>query len=166
MTSDVHERARRLVVAVSVAGLPGADQEWLNQHLAACQECRDYGAGLQEALRGIRLAPIAAGASLVQKTQARVAARATELRRQQEYMRPLWLAAAMACAMTVLSVPVFLQIVDWLSARFQVSALWWGAGFLLVWITPTVVASVALLARGAHLSRWQHALKPYSQEMP
>ena len=166
MTMDVHERARRLVIADPVEGLSAADQQWLQTHLASCQECRDYGTGLQQALRNIRLAPLAAGASLVQRTQARVAARAAELRRQQEQMRPLWFAAALVCAMSILSVPVVLQMLDWVAARFHVSAALCGAGFLLLWIAPTVVVSLVLLARGTHVGRWQQPLRHYSQEAP
>ena len=165
MTLDVHERACRLVIADRVESLASSDRKWLEQHLMACQECRVYAAGLQDALRGVRLAPFAAGAALVQQTQARVAARAAEMHRQQQQMRPLWLAVTMVCAMTALSLPLFVQALEWAASRFHVSLLLCEAGFLLLWIAPTVVASVALLGRGLYQGRWQRLQSHYSQEL-
>ena len=41
-----HERAAGLLAERAVEGLEAADATWLEQHLAACQECSGYAGAL------------------------------------------------------------------------------------------------------------------------
>lgn len=154
-----HERARELVFRERVEGLAPADHQWLAAHLDTCADCGSLSAGLDSALRGLSFSPLAAPASLVSRTQLRVAERAAELRRARQTLLPLRIVVALVIAATMFNVPILWQGGQWIAERMQWSTYTSAAAFLLVWVAPAVVISVVLAASGAQLARWRHEFR-------
>lgn len=149
-----HDRARQLVYAERIEGISSADGEWLQHHLAECGDCRAVAAGVDKALRDLRLAPVAASASVVMQTQSLVAARAAELRHQRAATLPLRIVAALAAVISIISTPVAWKAFAWLGGLLSASPTASGVAFLLFWITPAIAAAVLLMGLGSHRGLW------------
>ena len=80
MNGSDHERARELVLMRDVEEVSHHDALWLEAHLSACAACSAFAEEVQLTARALRNMPVSASASLVMATQARVRARAAELR--------------------------------------------------------------------------------------
>lgn len=154
-----HERARDLVFRERIEGLAPADQQWLAAHLEACPDCGSLAGGLESALRGLSFSPLAAPVSLVSRTQLRVAERAAELRRTQQALLPLRIVVALVTGVALFNLPLLWQGGHWIAEQLQWSFYTSAAAFLLLWVAPAVVISIALAASGAHLARWRHELR-------
>ena len=142
-----HERAQQLIFAERVEGLSAAERHWLEDHLSACAKCRLSAARLDQALRGLKLAPVAAAASVVSRTQAAVAARAIELRQHRVMFAPLQVMAAVAVVLSIISTPLAWEAVSLLGGLVQASGAISAAMFVsALWRTcsPTVSSSSAL----------------------
>jgi len=159
MSSNAHERARKLVLASRVEGDSTTDRAWLHSHLEACQSCCDYANTLEAVVAGVRAAAVTADEGLVSATQARVRQRRLELMAQQEAARPMWIAAAMACGTTLLSTPLVWEMFAWLGHAVRVQPVIWNLGFVFFWIAPTIAFSVLMAAYGSHAQRWRPALR-------
>ena len=149
-----HERAQQLIYAERVEGLSAADRHWLDEHLAGCADCRMAAERLGQALRGLKLAPVAAAGSVVSRTQAVVAARAIELRQQRAMFAPLRVMTAVAVLISVVSTPLAWEAVKWLAGFAQASSVTSAALFLLFWAAPAVAASLLLAGLGSHRGLW------------
>ena len=165
MTRIDHERAHELALDARIEDLSAADRQWLHSHLAVCDECSRYSASLDEAVGAIRLPAVMADASLVRATQVKVRSRALQMRSQSAAMRPLWIAVAMVCAWATLTTPLLWAAFAWLGAVFGLTNLEWRTGFLFAWFTPTLAASLLLLASGSHRARWRNALSQFSEAL-
>lgn len=154
-----HERARDLVFRERVEGLASADRQWLAAHLDACADCGSLATGLDSALRGLSFSPLAAPASLVSRTQLRVAERAAELRRAQQTLLPLRIVVALVTGVALFNVPLLWEGGQWIAERLEWSLYTSAAAFLLVWVAPAVVISIFLAASGAHLARWRQEFR-------
>jgi len=150
MTPDVHEQAREWIVCGE--DLSGPQQAWLQSHLEGCPSCRKYAETAEQLVRSLRAVPVVADRSLVMKTQMRVRSRARELRQTRER----FVLIAVSCALVAVSSAVSTQFVwrgfEWLGRWQQLSNPVWQVGFVLFWMSPTIAASVLLLAQGTHLS--------------
>lgn len=149
-----HERARELMFAERVEGLARDDRGWLEAHLESCPACSSSAATLAEALRGLHFAPVTASAAVVARTQARVAERAAELRREAAALLPLRVAAAIAATLSIVSTPLAWQAFAWVAAMLSASPLVAATAFVLVWTMPALVAAVLLIAFGSHQRLW------------
>ncbi len=163
MTTIDHERAHELMLDGRIDEISAADRKWLESHLSDCVECSQYSASLDQAVSGLRLPAVMADASLVRATQGRVRRRALQMQSHTAAMRPLWIAAALACAWATLTTPLLWAAFAWLGAAFSLSNLEWRTGFVFAWLAPTLAASLLLLASGSHRARWRAALGHYSE---
>lgn len=149
MNGNEHARAIELITQRDVEGIPESDGRWLDSHVAACPECASFKFALNDAEQAIRSVPVAASASLVGATRARVRARAAELGERQTRT---FLIAISFC-------------IGVLASGFS-AYLWWRfGGFLAEWLglpaaivqpgvfvastLPAVVIAVIMLA-GSH----------------
>jgi predicted anti-sigma-YlaC factor YlaD len=150
MTRNPHDEARELIALGE--GLTDAQRDWLRAHLEECGGCRHYAEAASEVVRSLRSLPLAADSRLVRATQMRVRFHASRLRETRERM---WL-VGMACLgvglSATLTVPFLWRLFAWMGERAGVSTLVWQTGFMFFFITPALVVSVLLLARGTHLT--------------
>jgi len=154
MTRNAHDEARELIALAGAndKDLSGGQQTWLRAHLQECAVCRDYQEATGRAVAALRSMPLAADSRLVRATQMRVRFHASRLRETRER---LWL-VGMACLgvglSATLTIPVLWRLFAWIGEWAGVSSWVWEAGFTFFWITPALVVSVLLLARGTHLT--------------
>ena len=150
MRRDAHDEARELIVLGD--GLSDAQQAWLRAHLDECEACRHYAEAANGVVRTLRSLPLAADSRLVRATQMRVRFHASRLRETRER---LWL-VGMACLgvglSATLTVPLLWRLFASMGAWAGVSTWVWQAGFAFFWITPALVVSALLLARGIHVT--------------
>jgi len=163
MTQNDHERARELSMSGRVEEISADDHQWIDAHLANCDDCARFAASLDEAIGAVRLPAVMAGSSLVRATQVRVRRRAVQLQTHTSAMRPLWIAATLVCAWATLTTPLLWAAFAWFGAAFSLSNLEWRTGFLFAWIAPTLAASLLLLGSGSHRARWRMILSPNSE---
>ena len=150
MTRDAHDEARELIALGE--GFTDAQQARLRTHLGECEACRHYAEAAQGVVRALRSLPLAADSRLVRATQMRVRFHASRL---QETRERLWL-VGIACLgvglSATLTVPLMWRLFAWMGEWAEVSPLVWQAAFAVFWITPALVVSALLLARGTHLT--------------
>ena len=131
------------------------DCAWLESHLADCPECASQESSIKMAISEMRSIPVMANPTLVHATQLRVRARAQELRRQEENMRPLWLACAFAFAWAVLALPFLWQGFAWLGHANRVPDFVWQTGFLAIALLPIAAVGTIGLASRYHRAATQ-----------
>ena len=150
MSLDAHERARQLIALGDFESASSTDKNWLQSHMQNCDSCRDYADATGQVVRSLRSVPLAASPRLVRATQSRVRFHAARLR---ETRARLWL-MGMACLSVgltaTLTVPLLWRLFAWMGEWAGVSTLVWQAGFMFFFITPALVVSMLLLARGTH----------------
>lgn len=151
MNSNIHERAREMIALGRAEDLDGGRQEWLRAHLQECVDCRDYAEAAGSIVQAIRSQPFVAGFDLVQATQLRVRARATERRQQQERAWLVCLACLFVGLSAAITTPLFWRGFEWIGVWAGVSNWVWQTAFMYFWIVPALVVSVLLMARGTHL---------------
>lgn len=153
MTRIDHERARELMLDARIDQISPSDSRWLASHVNACADCSRFAVSLDDAIDSVRMPAVTAGASLVQATQRRVRARATEMSAQAVAMRPLWIAVALVCAWATITTPLLWAAFAWMGALFSLPALEWRTGFLFAWTAPTLGVSFFLIASGMNRAR-------------
>jgi peptidoglycan biosynthesis protein MviN/MurJ (putative lipid II flippase) len=152
VSTDPHERARKLIAWAGPEGLSGADQAWLAAHLETCGSCHAFAENARETIHALRAISIAAERTLVSTTQMRVRRRSLELHRQRERR---WLVSVCCAAVTLcalVSAAALWRGFEWLGERAQMAPLLWQAGFFVFCVTPALVAAVLLMARDTHLA--------------
>jgi predicted anti-sigma-YlaC factor YlaD len=158
MTRSSHDVAGELIALGE--GLPDEQQAWLQVHLEECDACRHYAEAANGVVRSLRSLPLAADSRLVRATQMRVRFHANRLRETRERMWAVGMACLGVGLSATLTVPLLWQLFAWMGAWAGVSSWVWQAGFTFFWITPALVVSALLLARGTHLTnqeeeRWK-----------
>ncbi len=141
-------------MAVRIGDASAGDVQWLNEHLAVCSACADAVAALDSALADVRAQAAVADSLLVRTTQVRVREEADLLRRQVERMRPLWIVAALVSAYALVSTAAAWLMFGWAAAWLHVPSSQWQAAFGLLWIAPSVAASILLLGYGTDRAHW------------
>ncbi len=158
MTRSAHDVARELIALGE--GLPDERQAWLQVHLEECDACSHYAEAANGVVRTLRSLPLAADSRLVRATQMRVRFHANRLRETRERMWAVGMACLGVGLSATLTVPLLWQLFAWMGAWAGVSSWVWQASFTFFWITPALVVSALLLARGTHLTspeeeRWK-----------
>jgi len=157
MTRTTHEDARELIALGQ--SLSDAQQKWLRAHLDDCAACRSYADAAGRVVSALRSLPLAADARLVRATQMRVRFHATRVREARERMWLIGLACVSVGISTALSVPLLWRLFAWLGGMAGVSNPVWEAGFAIFFVTPALVVSLVLLARGTHLTSNGHHVR-------
>ena len=83
MNGHEHGRAIDLISRREIEGVTEAEARWLESHLAECADCSEYELAMGSAEQAMRSFTVMATGSLVESTQARVHARAVELRERE-----------------------------------------------------------------------------------
>jgi predicted anti-sigma-YlaC factor YlaD len=144
MTQNTHDEVRRLIATVAT-DLSEAQQALLNRHLQDCEPCRDYAAAAAEIVRAVRSVPLAADPMLVRNTQARVRARAIELRQHNVQFR-IWAAFAVALSMSIVGSALVYQVAKFLAAPMHFDTAQVQVCVLVFWLLPSLCAALCLLA--------------------
>jgi anti-sigma factor RsiW len=150
MNPEVHVRAQRLIDAWQVEGIPAHERDWLDAHLAECAECQARVRANERALQLLRSNAVRVDPALVAVTQARVRARAQQLREKQARLRALWIACALSWLMGAVTAPLLWQAFSWLGQRFHVSQAISITLFAFCWIAPAMVVGAVLAWQYSH----------------
>jgi hypothetical protein len=148
MTRNAHDEARQLIALGE--SVSDSEQNWLRAHLDGCDECRKYADAAGMVVTALRSLPLAADARLVRTTQMRVRFHAA---RVQEARDRMWL-VALACLSvgisTAFTIPPLWRLFAWMGGVAGVATPVWEAGFAIFFVTPALIVSLILLARGTH----------------
>ena len=153
MKLENHERARRLLRAARVEGIPDADREWLDVHLGACEACANEAAELARSIASWRALNITAPLELVERTTSVVQRRAEERRAQREPTVFLWLAAIISTLWAILTTPYVWTTFAWVGRLIHVADVVWQFAFVMWWFLPATVLGAA--AGWRHVARRQ-----------
>jgi hypothetical protein len=145
-SGGLHDHARKLIDQHHVEGLAAKDREWLDAHMANCEECAGVAQSTENALRAMRTAAIPFPAGLAGRTQFRVHLRAQQLQAREPRNIAVWAIAGMSWALGIATAPYVWQLFAWTGERLHVPKLVWVMGFGLWWLIPALVAGAILLA--------------------
>ncbi len=144
MTNHEHERAIDLITRRGVEGIGDSDSSWLDAHLAECSSCSSYDEGLHSASQVLRSMPVMASRSLVSTTQARLRARALELRERESRMFLIGISFCLGMLSSTASAWVWWKVGNW-----AVQLLGWpqsivAPGVVLFWLLPAIAIAMLL----------------------
>jgi hypothetical protein len=146
MNANEHGRAIDLIAQRDIEGIAENDARWLASHLAACRECASFELALGGAEQAMRSASVMASAALVQSTQARVRARAEQLRERQSRMFLMAISFAMGVVFSTLSAWVWWKAGRWMEEHFGLPSVLVTPGLVVFWLLPAIFLGVMLLA--------------------
>ncbi len=144
MNGSDHDRARELVLLSDVEGLSNSEAVWLEAHLSGCAGCAAFAEELQLAARALRNMPVTASASLVMDTQARVRARAAELRDHEAKVFLIGISFCLGLLWSAGSAFAGWKISGWLAQQIHVAPWIIATGFVFFWLTPGIAMALAL----------------------
>jgi predicted anti-sigma-YlaC factor YlaD len=142
------DRAVDLLMARDLE-LSDRDSDFLQHHLANCSGCSDQSQLINSTVHEMRSDVVYADPAMVRATQMRVRARAAEMRRQQETMRPLWISSALALGWAVVSMPLLWQGFAWFGGINHVPDMIWQTGFGVMALAP--LAAVGTVGLASHM---------------
>ena len=145
MTNHEHERAIDIITLRGEAYISASDQAWLESHLSQCPECTEYASLFQSTGQLLRATAITANPALVAVTQARVRARATQLR---EHHARVFLVAVSFCIgvlSSTVSAWLWWKFGGWVAERVGMPASYVAPGILVFWLLPAIVIAVLML---------------------
>jgi hypothetical protein len=146
MSSHDHERAAGLMAERAVEGIERADETWLDQHLAGCEECGRYANALGLTRQALCSISVTASDELVSATKARVRIRALEMREQAARAALIGISVTIGAIVSSVSLYYAWPLVRWLETSFEVPAIVVEPGFVLAWFLPTMIAAAFLAA--------------------
>lgn len=147
--STVHERARRLIAAERVEGIPAAERVWLDSHVEACAECAEEAAAVAAAIDLLRASPVLADADMVRRTRLAVRQRAEDVRIDSARAVPLWIAGALSVAWMLVTIPYGWRAFAWLGQAARVPEPVWQGTFLMCWFLPATIVTAIVAWRQA-----------------
>jgi len=147
MNENLHERAQQLSAKALIEGLQPAEEAWLREHRAGCDECAQDAAALEDALGALRSVAVVAPADLASRAQLRVRLRAQEISSAAGGSFWLWMVTAASWVLGVFSAPLVWKIFAWAGGNFGVPKLAVEMGFVLWWALPALVAVSVVLHR-------------------
>jgi hypothetical protein len=146
MTNHEHERAIDLITQSGVEDIASADAAWLQMHLAMCSECAEYAALVTGAGQLLRSVAVTASPALVVTTQAKVHARAAQLRDHQARVVLIAVSFCIGVLSSTVSAWLWWRFGGWLAARLSLPGSIVEPGVFVAWLLPAVVIAVAMLA--------------------
>lgn len=141
MNGNEHERAMDLILQRDVEGMSDGDARWLESHLGACPECAGFALAMSGAEQAMRSVTVMATPSLVASTQARVHARAEELREQQSRMVLIGVSFCLGVLTSTLTAWAWWKCGAWVAERLGLPAGIVEPGVLLFWLLPAVAVA-------------------------
>jgi len=146
MTDNDHDRAVELIARQGVEEMAPPDASWLESHLSRCAECSDYAAAFAEAGQLWRSFAATAGPALVKTTQARVRARAEQLREQQARGVLMAVSFCIGVLFSTASAWLWWKVGDWVVERLGLPQSIVAPGVLLFWLLPALALAVLMIA--------------------
>ena len=146
MNANEHGRAMDLLTQRDIEGIAENDAQWLESHLAACRECASFELALNGAEQALRSTTVLASASLVASTQARVRARAEQLRERQSRVFLMAISFAMGVVFSTLSAWVWWKAGGWLVENFGLPSALVTPGLVVFWLLPAIVLGTVAFA--------------------
>jgi hypothetical protein len=146
MTNHEHERAIDLITRQGVDDIAAADTAWLESHLALCSECAEYAGLVASTGQLLRSVAVTASPVLVATTQARVQARATQLRDHQARVVLIAVSFCIGVLSSTVSAWLWWRFGGWLAARLSLPGSIVEPGVFVAWLLPAIVIAVAMLA--------------------
>src|SRR6516162_9712745 len=101
MNIENHERARKLLATRRIEGILPAEETWLDDHLAQCDECSREAQSLALAINSLRGFSVTARPEAVRRASAAVRMRAEQRQQERQRAIPIWIAALMSVALAV-----------------------------------------------------------------
>lgn len=145
MNGYEHERAIELISRREVEGIAEAEAHWLETHLAACEDCAQYEFALSGAEQAMRSFTVMASASLIASTQARVHARAEQLRERESRLFLIGISFCLGTALSALTAWVWWKVGGWVVERLSLPASIVGPGIVFFWLLPALCLGVVLM---------------------
>jgi hypothetical protein len=146
MNGHEHRRAIDLISGREIEGVTEAEARWLESHLAECAECTEYELAMGSAEQAMRSFSVMATGSLVASTQARVRARAVELRERESRRFLIAISFAMGVVFSTLSAWAWWEVGGWMVDRFSLPSAIVGPGVVFFWLLPAILIGVLLMA--------------------
>jgi predicted anti-sigma-YlaC factor YlaD len=146
MSSHEHERAIDIITRQGVDDVAARDTAWLESHLAQCSECAEYAALVASTGQLLRAVAVTASPALVATTQARVRARAAQLREHQARVVLIAVSFCIGVLSSTVSAWLWWRFGGWLAARLSLPGSIVEPGVFVAWLLPAVVIAVAMLA--------------------
>ena len=146
MTSHDHERAIDLIIRNGIDETTAADAAWLDSHLAQCSDCSEYAETFERTGQLLRSIVVTASPALVMNTQARVHARAAQLREHHARVVLIAVSFCIGVLSSTASAWLWWRFGGWVAERLSLPASIVAPGILLFWLLPAVVIAVLMLA--------------------
>jgi len=146
MTNHEHERAIDIITQGGVEDIETADAAWLQSHLAICSECAEYASLVQSTGELLRSVAVTASPALVATAQARVHARAEQLREHQTRAVLIAVSFCIGVLSSTVSAWLWWRFGGWLAGRLSLPGSIVEPGIFVAWLLPAIVIAVAMLA--------------------
>lgn len=126
--------------------LDADERALLDGHLAYCTECASRFTLMEAARAELRSQSFRVDPAVVSATQARVRRCGRQLRAQEEFSKPIWIACGVAFAWAAASSPFLWEGFSWLGQIHDLPDAMWQTGFYLAWLMPAAVLSTIGIA--------------------
>ena len=150
MTGHEHERAIDIITQNGVEDIVSADAAWLASHLAQCPECAEYAKAFEQTGQLLRSVAVTASPALVTATQARVRARAEQLREHQARAVLIAVSFCIGVLSSTASAWFWWKFGSWTVQLLGLPESIVAPGVLLFWLLPAIVIAVLMLAFPHH----------------
>ena len=145
MMNHEHDRAIDLITRQGAEDIASSDSAWLDSHLARCPECAEYAGLFRSAGQLLRSAAITASPALVATTQARVHARAEQLRERQARVVLVAVSFCIGVLSSTASAWLWWKAGGWVVERLGLPQAIVGPGILLFWLLPALAIAVLMV---------------------
>lgn len=142
MTDRTHERALDLITRQGVESINGSDRAWLDSHLQTCAGCHEYAALGESAGRLLRSVAVTATSGLVTMTQARLRARALEMRERDSRMFLIGVSFCLGVLSSTASAWLWWRFGGWVAQMLGLPESIVAPGVLLFWLLPAIVIAI------------------------
>ena len=146
MTDHEHERAIDIITRQGVDDIAARDTAWLKSHLAQCAECAEYAALVTNTGQLLRAVAVTASPALVATTQARIRARAAQLREHQTRVVLIAVSFCIGVLSSTISAWLWWRFGGWVAGRLSLPASIVEPGMFVAWLLPAIVIALAMLA--------------------
>jgi hypothetical protein len=142
MTKLEHERACDLIARRGVEGINNPETAWLESHLSVCAECSEYAALAESAGRLLQSVAVTASPGLVTATQARLRARALEMRERESRMFLIGVSFCLGVLSSTASAWLWWRFGGWVAQLLGLPESIVGPGVVLFWLLPAIAIAV------------------------
>jgi hypothetical protein len=143
-----HADCQELLVRQRIEPLAVEDATRVAAHLAACERCRRWGAGIDAGLASLASEPVAVTATLTHGTRVRLHERRAQLAEAAARLRLIGVGSALTAVFGLLSARMLWLGVDWVGRRWDLPFDLLLVLFVTIWLAPaTLCGLAAVIAR-------------------